>query len=49
LDECWYVPRIQSGHHRNTVLYRLRVAHAELGIDPRRPADALKLLRDAGR
>jgi hypothetical protein len=35
------------GVHRNTVLYRLRVASAELGIDPRRPDDALRLLRDA--
>jgi len=35
------------GVHRNTVLYRLRVARAELGIDPRRPDDALRLLREA--
>jgi hypothetical protein len=35
------------GVHRNTVLYRLRRAHAELGIDPRRPEDALRLLRGA--
>lgn len=35
------------GVHRNTVLYRLRRASAERGIDPRRPADALKLLSDA--
>lgn len=35
------------GVHRNTVLYRLRRASAELGIDPRRPEDALRLLRDA--
>jgi hypothetical protein len=35
------------GVHRNTVLYRLRVARAERGIDPRRPADALQLLRQA--
>ncbi len=34
------------GVHRNTVLYRLRRASAELGLDPRRPADALRLLRD---
>ena len=34
------------GIHRNTVLYRLRRASAELGLDPRRPADALRLLRD---
>ena len=37
------------GVHRNTVLYRLRRASAELGLDPRRPEDALRLLReDAG-
>ena len=35
------------GVHRNTVLYRLRRAQAELGIDPRRPDDALRLLRDS--
>lgn len=34
------------GVHRNTVLYRLRRASVELGIDPRRPADALRLLRE---
>ncbi|MFN2418985.1 MAG: helix-turn-helix domain-containing protein [Candidatus Limnocylindria bacterium] len=33
------------GVHRNTVLYRLRRARSELGIDPRRPEDALRLLR----
>ena len=33
------------GVHRNTVLYRLRRAEAELGIDPRRSDDALRLLR----
>ncbi len=32
------------GVHRNTVLYRLRAARAERGIDPRRPEDALALL-----
>ncbi len=32
------------GVHRNTVLYRLRRASVELGIDPRRPEDALRLL-----
>jgi len=32
--------------HRNTVLYRLRRASDELGIDPRRPDDAIRLLRD---
>jgi hypothetical protein len=37
------------GVHRNTVLYRLRRASAELGIDPRRPEDALRLLRTAAR
>jgi hypothetical protein len=37
------------GVHRNTVLYRLRTARAELGIDPRRPEDALRLLREAER
>ena len=35
------------GVHRNTVLYRLRRAQAERGIDPRRSADALRLLREA--
>ena len=34
------------GVHRNTVLYRLRRASAELGLDPRRPDDALRLLRE---
>lgn len=33
------------GVHRNTVLYRLRRASAQLGIDPRRPEDAIRLLR----
>ncbi len=33
------------GVHRNTVLYRLRRAATEFGIDPRRPDDALDLLR----
>ncbi|MGH2429314.1 MAG: helix-turn-helix domain-containing protein, partial [Candidatus Limnocylindria bacterium] len=37
------------GVHRNTVLYRLRRARAEQGIDPRRPEDALRLLREADR
>jgi hypothetical protein len=37
------------GVHRNTVLYRLRRASAEQGIDPRRPEDALRLLRDTER
>lgn len=36
------------GVHRNTVLYRLRRASAELGIDPRRPEDALRLLAEVG-
>jgi hypothetical protein len=35
------------GVHRNTVLYRLHRARSELGIDPRRPDDALRLLREA--
>jgi PucR C-terminal helix-turn-helix domain len=35
------------GVHRNTVLYRLRRALAERGIDPRRPQDALRILADA--
>ena len=35
------------GVHRNTVLYRLRRASDELGLDPRRPEDALRLLRRA--
>jgi len=36
------------GVHRNTVLYRLRAARAELGIDPRRPDHALRILAEAG-
>ena len=36
------------GVHRNTVLYRLRRASMELGIDPRRSEDALRLLRRSG-
>ncbi|MEP6680127.1 MAG: helix-turn-helix domain-containing protein [Chloroflexota bacterium] len=35
------------GVHRNTVLYRLRAARAAQGIDPRRPADALRILRQS--
>jgi sugar diacid utilization regulator len=35
------------GVHRNTVLYRLRRAQAELGLDPRRPDDALRILRES--
>ena len=35
------------GVHRNTVLYRLRRASTDLGIDPRRPEDALRLLEQA--
>jgi hypothetical protein len=35
------------GVHRNTVLYRLRRARDERGIDPRRPQDALRILADA--
>lgn len=37
------------GVHRNTVLYRLRIAHGERGLDPRRPDDALRILRAAER
>jgi PucR-like helix-turn-helix protein len=37
------------GVHRNTVLYRLRAASAERGIDPRRPADALRILAEEER
>jgi hypothetical protein len=37
----------QLGVHRNTVLYRLRRARDERGIDPRRPQDALRILVDA--
>ena len=37
------------GVHRNTVLYRLRAASAERGIDPRRPEDALRILFEAER
>ncbi len=33
------------GVHRNTVLYRLQRARVELGVDPRRPDDALRILR----
>jgi hypothetical protein len=33
------------GVHRNTVLYRLNRGRAERGLDPRRPEDALRLLR----
>jgi octaprenyl-diphosphate synthase len=35
------------GVHRNTVLYRLRAALVERGLDPRRPEDALRILSDA--
>ena len=31
------------GVHRNTVLYRLRIARDRRGIDPRRPEDAIRL------
>jgi hypothetical protein len=37
------------GVHRNTVLYRLRAARAEHGLDPRRPEDALRILAEAER
>jgi hypothetical protein len=35
------------GVHRNTVLYRLRRAGHERGLDPRRPQDALRILAEA--
>ena len=35
------------GIHRNTVLYRLRRGIDELGLDPRRPEDALRILAEA--
>lgn len=35
------------GVHRNTVLYRLRAARADRGLDPRRPEDALRILSEA--
>jgi hypothetical protein len=35
------------GVHRNTVLYRLRRALDERGLDPRRPQDALRILAAA--
>ena len=37
------------GVHRNTVLYRLRAALAEQGVDPRRAEDALRILAEADR
>jgi hypothetical protein len=37
------------GVHRNTVLYRLRQAAVVHGIDPRRPEDAIRLLRETDR
>ena len=37
------------GVHRNTVLYRLRAALVERGLDPRRPEDALRILSEAER
>ena len=37
------------GVHRNTVLYRLRAARAEHGLDPRRAEDALRILSEAER
>lgn len=36
------------GVHRNTVLYRLRVASARLGVDPRRADDAIRILQEIG-
>jgi hypothetical protein len=38
----------ELGVHRNTVLYRLRRAADERGVDPRRPDDALRILREWG-
>jgi hypothetical protein len=35
------------GVHRNTVMYRLRTARAEHGLDPRRADDALRILSEA--
>jgi hypothetical protein len=37
------------GVHRNTVLYRLRLASAQGSPDPRRPDDALRILADEER
>jgi hypothetical protein len=37
----------ELGVHRNTVLYRLKIAGRDLDLDPRRPADALRILREA--
>jgi hypothetical protein len=37
------------GVHRNTVLYRLRRARDERGLDPRRPQDALRILSELDR
>ena len=37
------------GVHRNTVLYRLRRAAMERGLDPRRAEDALRILAEAQR
>jgi DNA-binding PucR family transcriptional regulator len=34
----------ELGVHRNTVRYRIRRASDEIGLDPRRPADALRIL-----
>src|SRR6185503_13547372 len=39
----------ELGVHRNTVLYRLRTARAEHGLDPRRADDALRILSEAHR
>lgn len=38
----------ELGVHRNTVLYRLRNGRSLYGLDPRRPEDALRLLREQG-
>ena len=37
------------GVHRNTVLYRLRAALRDRGVDPRRPDDALRIMAEAER
>jgi len=37
------------GVHRNTILYRLRAAREDQGLDPRRPEDALRILAEAQR
>lgn len=39
----------ELGVHRNTVLYRLRAAREDRGLDPRRPEDALRILAEEQR